>query len=89
MHNRTKSILLIAGLLAVPAILAAAKLDSGKQYQVTGKVLDVTDKMIAVQKGDERWEMARSKDTKIDGDLKVGGKATVYYHMIADEADVK
>jgi hypothetical protein len=30
--------------------------------------------MIAVQKGKDRWEIARGPDTKVTGDLKVGSK---------------
>jgi len=30
--------------------------------------------MIVVQKGDEKWQVARDKGTKVTGDLKVGAK---------------
>ena len=64
-------------------------LAKAKQYQVTGKVLEMSDTMIVVQKGDEKWEVDRTSDTKIDGELKVGAKVTVYYHMIADKVETK
>jgi len=70
--------------LAVSAFAAAVK-----KYQVTGKVLEVNDKMIAVEKGDERWEIDRTSDTKVDGDVKVGEKVTIHYHMVADSVDAK
>jgi len=60
-----------------------------KTYQVTGPVLEVTPASIVVQKGEDKWEIARSKDTKITGDLKVGAKVTIYYRMIAAEVEVK
>jgi hypothetical protein len=62
-----------------------------KKYQVTGKIIEVTDKMIVVQtvKGDERWEIERSADTKVEGDLKVGAKVTIEYRMVATSAEVK
>jgi hypothetical protein len=60
-----------------------------KDYQVTGPVLDVTDDVITVQKGQEKWEIGRSKDTKIDGDLKKGSKVTVHYKMNASSVEVK
>ena len=52
-------------------------------YQVTGPVLEVKDDMIAVQKGKDRWELARDKDTKVTGDPKVGSKVTIQYRMTA------
>jgi hypothetical protein len=60
-----------------------------KTYQVTGPVLEVTATKIVVQKGDDKWEIARSKSTKVTGDLKVGSKVTIYYTMAAQEVEVK
>jgi hypothetical protein len=60
-----------------------------KTYQVTGPVLEVTDDMIAVKKGADRWEIARTADTKVTGDLKVGSKVTIEYRMMATTVDVK
>ena len=75
----------LAFVLATAAPLAHA----AKDYQVTGAVTELTDSMIVVMKADERFEIARSKDTKVTGDLKVGGKVTVYYKMSASSIDVK
>lgn len=58
-------------------------------YQVTGPVLAVTDDSITVQKGKEKWEIARDKDTKVTGDLKVGAKVTIHYTMKATSVEVK
>ncbi len=58
-------------------------------YQVTGPVLEVKNDSITVQKGKEKWEIARDKDTKITGDLKVGAKVTIHYTMKATSVDVK
>ncbi len=58
-------------------------------YQVTGPVLAVTNDSITVQKGKEKWEIARDKDTKITGDLKVGAKVTIHYTMKATGVEVK
>lgn len=69
---------------SLPVIAAAPK-----SYQVTGPVLEVTSSMIAVQKGDERWEIVRTPDTKVTGDLKVGSKVTISYTMSATKVDVK
>jgi len=60
-----------------------------KTYQVTGPVLELTPASVTVQKGNDKWEIARDKNTKMTGDLKVGAKVTIYYHMVADEVEVK
>ena len=52
-------------------------------------MLDVSDSKIVVQKGKEKWEIARTPDTKITGDLKVGSKVTSEYSMTAKSVDVK
>src|SRR2546423_11504670 len=70
--------------LSVPRAAFAAK-----TYQVTGPVLEVTDKMIVVEKNKERWEIERNADTKVEGELKVGEKVTIYYHMTADKVETK
>jgi hypothetical protein len=58
-------------------------------YQVTGPVLELTDSKIVVQKGKEKWELARTADTKVTGDLKVGSKVTISYAMTALTVAVK
>jgi hypothetical protein len=58
-------------------------------YQVTGPVLDVTDSKIVVEKGKEKWEIKRDKDTKVTGDLKKGSRVTVEYDMTASKIEVK
>ncbi len=72
-------------------LLAASSLNAAdaKAYQVTGPVLEVTPTTITVQKGEDKWQLARDKDTKVTGDLKVGSKVTIYYKMVATEVEVK
>ena len=77
--------LVVAGSLALSNLALAA----GKTYQVTGPVLEANDSMIAVQKGKDRWEIARDSSTKVNGDLKVGAKVTITYTMSATEVEVK
>jgi hypothetical protein len=60
-----------------------------KEYQVTGPVLDVTDDVIVVEKGKEKWEVGRSKDTKVTGDLKKGSRVTIHYKMTATSIESK
>jgi cytochrome c1 len=76
-------------LRTIAAIAALAFAGSTWAYQVTGPVLEVTDTKIVVQKGKEKWEIARTPDTKVNGDLKVGSKVTVEYTMSAKSVDVK
>jgi len=77
--------LAVAGSVALSSLALAA----GKTYQVTGPVLEVNDSMIAVQKGKDRWELARDASTKVTGDLKVGAKVTITYTMTATDVEVK
>ena len=73
----------------VIAIVTLALASSAFAYQVTGPVLEVTDSKIVVQKGKEKWEIARTPDTKVTGDLKVGAKVTVEYTMTAQSVEAK
>jgi hypothetical protein len=60
-----------------------------KTYQVTGKVLEVQNDLIIVQKDEEKWEIARDVATKVTGELKVGAKVTIEYRMAAATVEVK
>jgi hypothetical protein len=71
------------------AFSSAAFAAGSKTYQVTGPVLEITDAMIAVQKGKDRWEINRDASTKVTGDVKVGDKVTVTYTMSATDVEVK
>ena len=77
--------LLAAGTLA----LSSTAFAGAKSYQVTGPVVEVTDSMIVVTKGKERFEIDRDSNTKVTGDLKVGEKVTIMYTMSAKEVEVK
>ncbi len=68
---------------------AAAMAGSSKSYQVTGPVLELRDDAIVVEKGREKWEIARDNDTKVTGDLKAGCRVTVQYRMKAASVEVK
>ena len=58
-------------------------------YQVTGPVLEVKGDIIVVQKGKDKWEIARDKDTKVTVEPKVGDKVTIHYQMKATDIEVK
>ena len=73
------------GALQFPQLQAAEV----NTYQVTGPILEVTPNTIVVQKGKDRWELARDASTKVSGDLKVGSKVTITYKMVAQSVEVK
>ena len=83
----TKRSLSMLAAILLPASLAFAA--GPKDYQVTGPVLDVTNDVITVEKDKDRWEIARTKDTKVSGDLKKGSRVTIRYTMTATSVDVK
>lgn len=68
---------------------AMALAKAPKKYQVTGKVIELNDDVIVIDKGDEKWEIGREAATKVDGKLVVGAKVTIYYTMTAASVEVK
>ena len=84
-----KTITAFSLLAAAALALSSAAFAAGKDYQVTGPILEVNDSMIAVQKGKDRWEIARDANTKASGEMKVGDKVTVHYTMTATDIEVK
>jgi hypothetical protein len=88
MSRSIRRLILVMFILSVMLpTLALAK--APKTYQVTGKVLELTDDTIVVEKGDEKWEIGREAATKVQGKLKVGVKVTIEYTMTAAKVDVK
>lgn len=78
--------LTLGSLLALSPLAVAAPI---KTYQVTGPVLEVTDTTITVEKETERWQVARDKETKVDGEIKPGARVTIHYRMSATAIEVK
>jgi hypothetical protein len=77
-------------LLPLFLVLAlGVRAESPTSYQVTGPIIALTDSVITVQKGEEKFEIARTAATKTDGKLAVGNRVTVYYKMSADRIEVK
>jgi hypothetical protein len=70
-------------------VLAGPALADDHSYQVTGPVLNVTDTSITVKKGSAPWTVSRDANTKVTGELKVGSKVTISYHMVADTVAAK
>jgi hypothetical protein len=81
-----KCLIFVCALLFVATVAFAA---GPKTYQVTGPVLEVKGDVIIVQKGKDKWEIARDAATKVTGDLKVGSKVTIEYTMKAATIEVK
>jgi hypothetical protein len=71
------------------SLFMSASAFAAKDYQVTGPVLEVTPVKIVVQKGKDKWEIARDSSTKMDGEPVVGSKVTVSYSMTATDVEVK
>ncbi|MDQ2918397.1 MAG: hypothetical protein M3R10_00740 [Verrucomicrobiota bacterium] len=86
MIKKTATSLILVVALALSSVALAA---GAKDYQVTGPVMEVTDTMIAVKKGSDRWEIAKDASTKGAGEVKVGDKVTVHYTMTATEVEAK
>ena len=84
MHRTLCTAVVLCSLLVPASAFAKAK-----SYQVTGPIIELTDTMIVVQKGKEKFEIDRTKDTKVEGELKVGAKVTVYYTMSAEKIESK
>jgi hypothetical protein len=82
-----KKLLIVAGALLLFSSLVFAA--GPRTYQVTGPVLEMKDDIITVQKGSEKWEIAKDAATKVTGDLKVGSKVTIEYTMKAATIEVK
>jgi hypothetical protein len=75
--------------LAATLIFAGSALADDHSYQVTGPVTAVSDTSITVTKSGKPWTVSRDSGTKVTGDLAVGSKVTISYHMTADTVTVK
>ncbi len=82
-----KSILAFTAAFTLSALSLHAEAPS--KYQVTGPIVELTDTKIVVMKGNDKWELARSADTKVTGELKVGAKVTIEYSMTAKTIEAK
>ena len=80
---------LTTSIVALSFLATSLVFAAPKTYQVTGPVLEVKDDMVVVQKGKDKWEIAKDKDTKMSGDVKVGSKVTVTYTMKATGIEAK
>jgi hypothetical protein len=63
--------------------------DDVRTYQVTGSVFEVTPTWIIITNGEQVWQITRTKDTDISGEIKTGAKVTVAYRMVAASIQVQ
>lgn len=91
MGSKNTIIMNTSSIIAIASAIVAfsAPVLAGTTYQATGPVLEATPTKIVIQKDQEKWEIARTADTKITGDVKVGSKVTVHYTMTATNIEVK
>ncbi|OGP93790.1 MAG: hypothetical protein A2156_01185 [Deltaproteobacteria bacterium RBG_16_48_10] len=83
-----KRIIIVLGILVLVAAIAFAR-PPKSDYQWTGSVVESDGDHLIVQKGNEKWEFAIDKDTKMTGTLKAGAKVTVKYLMKATSVEAK
>jgi hypothetical protein len=80
----------VVAVCALSLLLTSMAFGAVKTYQVTGPVLEVRSDMIAVQKGKDRWEIARDPSTSMKGGTpRVGDKVLIEYRMTATSVEVK
>ena len=83
-----KRIIVVLAILVLVAAIAYARVPKS-DYQWTGNVVESDGDHLVVQKGDEKWEFAYDKDTKVTGTLKAGARVTVKYLMKATSIEAK
>ena len=83
-----KKLMVVIGVLLIVAAIAFARPPKA-DYQWTGTVVESDGDHLIVQKGEEKWEFAIDKDTKMTGTLKAGAKVTVKYLMKATSVEAK
>lgn len=83
---KTKTLIALASLMIG---ISSPVMAGGTTYQATGPILELTDAKIVIQKGKEKWEIARTADTTVTGQLKVGANVTIRYTMTAMTVEAK
>ncbi len=74
--------------VAVP-IAKGPVLGATRPIRITGQVVDLREDTIVVQKGKEKWEIARHPAAQIKGDIKKGSRVTVDFRAIAANIEVR
>ncbi len=84
-----KKVMVVVGVVLLIAVAIAFARPPKADYQWTGTVVEADGDHLVVKKGDQNWEFAYDKDTKVTGNLKVGAKVTVKYVMKANSIEAK
>ena len=84
-----KKLIVVIGVVLLIVVAIAFARPPKADYQWTGTVLEADGDHLVVKKGDQNWEFAYDKDTKVTGTLKVGAKVTVKYVMKANSIEAK
>jgi hypothetical protein len=74
--------LIVLAAVALVGFAAAPAFAAPKTYQVTGPVIEMTADSMVVQKGKEKWEIARGT-AMVPDTVKVGSKVMIEYFMTA------
>jgi len=59
-----------------------------KTVRITGLVSDVRDDMVVIDKGKDRWEVARTPGTAVKGNLQKGARISIEVRMSAAAIEV-
>jgi hypothetical protein len=78
-----------AAALWVCLSISTPVLAAGNVVQVTGPVLEVREDAIVIGKGKDKWEIARTPATVVNGEIKRGARVTVEYTMSASKIEVR
>lgn len=89
MKNAFFAPLKVSFAFALVSLLSSPSDAAVKTYQVTGPVIETSDISITVQKGKDKWEIAREATTEAKGEIKKGDKVTVEYRMTAASIEAK
>jgi hypothetical protein len=79
----------VCSLVVAFALVTGSALADDHSYQVTGPVTAVTPTSITVTKSGKPWTVSRDANTVVTGNLAVGSKVTIKYHMTADTVAAK
>lgn len=89
MNTKIPSAKCLFAALIISLIFAVSARATESSYQVTGPVLAVTGTSITVQKDNSPWVILKDANTHTAGDIKVGEKVAVKYHMVAETIAIK
>lgn len=79
MNAKVKVIAALAALqLLVPTVFAQTAI-----YQITGRVMELSDTKIVIVSNHQRMIILRNNETKVVGPMRIGSVVTIDYKMTA------